>query len=658
MIYAELSSSRTLATMLLMYGLFMFPVLWWIIQKVENFVKQRKLPSIVIVLGVAVLGSVAAWVLQLVEVHLFYVEKKVNFPIGLFEDEFWASVWYVLPTLLLAELQVWHEKVQGKQSLFYLTFIHLSGIVAVGYPLTKIDSMPLKLEHHAQVEQPTNVVLILADDLGYNDISINGNPLINTPHIDAIAQNGVNCKRAYASAPICAPSRAGLLTGRYQQRWGFEFLADPFDLSPRVRQATFERYGSELHRPSWFGRTSLQKRGIHPFAFTLGELLQSMDYATGVVGKWHLGVHPQFRPSNNGFDYHYGIYNAAALYAAIDDPDIVEARLDWSLADQLGWQVLNYNLYHNGDLVNADEHQYEYMTSLFARKSVEYIEEHKDESFFLYVPFTAPHTPFQAPKTYYDQLSHITNHHQRVYYAMILALDDAVGQIKDALERNGLLDNTLIIFSSDNGGATYTRACDNSPFKGGKMSHFEGGTVVPLLMQWGDNLPQNVNYTEAVSLLDIYPTVAAATHAGKASGKDGVNLLPFLEKMLPSDSTDALLSDRTADRVAFPKLETFLKKTSPHDTLYWRSKYEKAVRIGNYKLHINEKENLRYLHDLSVDTSESINLYDRLPSKVQTMESAYAEWERDMLSPFWESNADVKIPLSTQEGSELLFFPW
>ena len=475
-----------------------------------------------------------------------------------------------------------------------------------------------------------NIILIVADDLGYNDISINGNKLIETTNIDQIASNGVNFSRAYATASVCAPSRAAFLTGNYQHRYGFEFLPDLFNLSPRVRKADFKRFGHKDNFPKWYEKSvPVNQRGLDPYVNTIGDYLKKHGYKTSVIGKWHMGSHRKYNPKNFGFDEHYGINGAGSLYAPLNDNSIVESRHTWDFADFITWQVTNYHLEENGKKTVPKNS--EYLTDTFTKKAIDFIKINKSNSFFLHLSHMAPHGPFQAQKKYYDQFSHIEDHNKRVYYAMIKNLDDSIGEIKATLKEEGLLENTLIIFTSDNGGATYTRAADNSPYTGGKMSNFEGGTTVPMMMEWAGKIDKKVTYNNMVSLLDIVPTILDAINSPSAKNKfDGVSLLPYLKSL----------------------------EKKPHQDLFWKTGYVKSIISGDFKLHINEKENLITLNKLDEDPSEENNLISIYPEKASELQKKWNKWNESLKKAKWKSNADVSIPLTNAENSKRHYFPW
>ncbi len=623
----RLFTSESLLRVITLFIIFVFPLLYYL-NKIALNKFSSKLKRIVFM---ALFGSLAAWIIQLIEIHLYHNEINVESPIGLFEDEFIRTIIYVLPTILVAEI-LW-KYLKSKQRIFYsgvfIMFIYCFASFYSSFVFS--DANPAKYsELKNQNTQLPNVILIVADDLGYNDISANGNELIQTTNIDQIGRNGINFSRAYATASVCAPSRAAFLTGNYQHRYGFEFLPDLFNYGPRVRKADFKRFGHQDNFKMWYEKdVPINQRGLDPYVNTIGDYLKKMGYQTSVIGKWHMGTHPKFSPKNYGFDYHYGITGAASLYAPIGKENIVDSKHTWDFADFITWQVSQYYTLENGK--NSIPKKSEYLTDLFTKKAVSYIKENKDRPFFLHLSHMAPHGPFQAQRKYYEMFDHIEDHNKRVYYAMIKNLDDSVGEIKKTLEREGILDNTLIIFTSDNGGATYTRATNNSPYIGGKMSNFEGGTVVPMMMQWNNKIKPQQNYSHIVSLLDIVPTILDAVESPSLSNKyDGVSLLPFFNSI----------------------------NKKPHNELFWKTGYVKSIVSKNYKLHINEKENFKFLINLEKDAEEGNNLISKYPEKAEELTLKLNNWIKDLREPKWDSNADVSIPIDNSENSKTFYFPW
>ena len=345
--------------------------------------------------------------------------------------------------------------------------------------------------------RPPNILLILVDDLGYADTGVYGSTTIPTPHIDALAASGVRFTDAYVTAASCSPSRAGLISGCYQQRFGFEFNTSG---------------GAVTHRES---------RGLDPGAVTIADVFQQAGYATGMFGKWHLGTREYFHPLARGFDEFFGFLAGAHSYFPASRAQPVHATVMRG---------------------NTPVSEPDYLTDAFAREAVRFIDEHQEEPFFAYVAFNAVHTPLEATEEYLARFPVEDNRRQRAYNAMTVALDDAIGAIVGALEEDGLTRNTLVILLNDNGGPVYTQVQSNHPLRLGKLFLFEGGIRVPMIVSWPGVLESGVACSEMVSSLDVFPTVCAAAGIRLPNELilDGVNLTPHLTGDVGTNPHEAL----------------------------------------------------------------------------------------------------------------------
>ena len=334
-------------------------------------------------------------------------------------------------------------------------------------------------------KRPPNIVLLFSDDLGYGDISLYGSKKIPTPNIDALGKQGVRFSNAYVTAASCSPSRAGLMSGRYQQRFGFEFNTAGGAITHR------------LHR------------GLDPSVVTMTDVLKQAGYVTGMFGKWHLGTQPQFHPQARGFDEFYGFLAGAHSFLPSKTPQPFHSTI----------------MRDKSPLIEP-----EYLTDAIARETVNFINANQDKPFFAYVPFNAVHTPIEATKKYQDRFPNETDQTRRDYYAMTSALDDAVGSIVDAIEKHGLSENTLVIFVNDNGGPIYTGVQSNGPLKLGKLFLFEGGIRVPMVIKLPGKFEPDTVYDQSTSTLDLFPTICAAAGIKIPPGinLDGVDLTPFV----------------------------------------------------------------------------------------------------------------------------------
>ena len=333
---------------------------------------------------------------------------------------------------------------------------------------------------------PPNIVLLFADDLGYGDTSLYGSEKIPTPNIDALGKQGVRFSNAYVTAASCSPSRAGLMSGQYQQRFGFEFNTAGGAITHR------------LHR------------GLDPSVVTMADVLKQAGYVTGMFGKWHLGTQPQFHPQARGFDEFYGFLAGAHSFFPAKNPQPFHSTI----------------MRDTSPLIEP-----EYLTDAIARETAAFIDANHTKPFFAYVPFNAVHTPIEATKKYQDRFPDETNHTKRDYYAMTSALDDAVGSIVAAIDKHRLTDNTLVIFVNDNGGPIYTGVQSNGPLKLGKLFLFEGGIRVPMIIKLPGTFGPNSVYDQPASTLDLFPTICgtAGINIPPKINLDGIDLSPFLK---------------------------------------------------------------------------------------------------------------------------------
>lgn len=355
-----------------------------------------------------------------------------------------------------------------------------------GLPLLLAVTLLSLTQATAAAERKPNFLVILADDMGYADLSCTGNTQLRTPHLDALAASGVFCRQAYVSAPYCSPTRSGLMTGRYQTRYGHEF-------NPRPGDWTIPSAGLPTTQATWIGR------------------LRAAGYRTALVGKWHLGESEAQHPLNRGFDEFFGFLGGENRYLASREKPLSIWRGKETVAET------------------------EYLTDALGREAAAFIERNKDQPWFLYLAFNAVHLPQQATERDLQRVPVLEDQRRRTYLAMLAALDDAVGRVMDRLRKCGQEENTLVIFFNDNGGPTApinpnVNGSINTPFRGGKRQLLEGGIRVPFLLSWPGTLPRGKTYDGVISSLDIAPTVLAAAQSPvKAEDQlDGVDVLPFL----------------------------------------------------------------------------------------------------------------------------------
>jgi len=333
----------------------------------------------------------------------------------------------------------------------------------------------------ADVPRKPNIIVFLADDVGYAEFGFQGCKDIPTPHIDSIAKNGVRFTQGYVSGPYCSPTRAGLLTGRYQTRFGHEFNGG--------------------------GATGGKDFGLPVTEKTLADRLKSLGYATCCVGKWHLGHGPQYIATARGFDEFYGTVANTPFF---NPPNFVDTR-------------------KSPDITPIKDDNF-YTTDAYAERAVDWIGKNKDKPFFLYLPFNAQHAPLQATKKYLDRFPNITDERRKTFAAMMSAMDDAVGRVLAKVRDIGQEENTLIFLFSDNGGPTPQTTSRNDPLRGLKATTLEGGIRVPFCVQWKGKIPAGKVYENPIIQLDILPTcIVAAGGTIDAGWKlDGVDLMPYL----------------------------------------------------------------------------------------------------------------------------------
>ncbi len=501
-------------------------------------------------------------------------------------------------------------------------------------------------------DRPPNIVLIVTDDMGFNDISLYnggaGDGTLQTPSIDALAQQGVTFTNGYAANAVCAPSRASIMTGRYSTRFGFEFT--PFYKTG----VTIFRWMEELNPgpvPLFLDEASaatmkpIQELGLPSSEITIAELLKQQGYYTAHVGKWHLGSVNDMVVTNQGFDDSLEL--KGTLYLPQDHPDVVNAKVEGDRIDRMVWATGTYSAAFNG-VGNPGEQLKPkgYLTDYYTDQAVKVIENNRNRPFFLYLAHWGIHNPLQAARADYDALSHIEDHRLRVYSAMIRAVDRSVARVTQALEENGLTDNTLIILTSDNGGAGYLGLPNvNKPYRGWKLNHFEGGTHVPFMAKWPARISAGTSMEDPIHHNDIFTTIAAAAGAQLPQDRkiDGVDLLPYIRK------------------------ET---SGAPHEPLFWREGHQQTVLHQGWKLIRAEQPHLpqpapmaKWLFNLAVDPTEQNNLAAQNSEKLAELEALLAAHNAEQVEPLWPtvSNSPQLIDKTTnepmEEGDEFIYWP-
>lgn len=487
-----------------------------------------------------------------------------------------------------------------------------------------------------------NIIFILADDLGINDVSTFGGGIadgrLQTPNIDRLAAEGANFTQAYAGTASCAPSRAMIMTGRYPSRTGFEFTPTPNGMG-RVVSMFADDMDDGL--PEMFlneeraeGAPIYEEQGLPGSELTIAEVLKDAGYHTVHIGKWHLGRSDEFKPTSQGFDE--SLLMASGLFLPEDDPDVVNAKLDFDPIDKFLWARMQYAAsYNGGDWFEPGG----YLTDYWTDEAIKVIKTNKDNPFFLYLAHWGIHTPLQATREDYEAVGDIQPHRQRVYAAMMRAVDRSVGDIMDALEEEGIADNTIIVFSSDNGGAGYIGIPDvNAPYRGWKLTLFEGGIKVPMFMRWPAQIAPGQEITSPVAHIDLMPTFSAAGQGTIPADLeiDGKDLLPL--------ATGASTQD-------------------PHDAIFWTSAYYRVVRQGDWKLQVSLKPNKSWLFNLADDPTEQVNLADTNEPKVTELKELLDAHTANARAPLYPHTLEAPIAIDKtraekfQDGDELIYWP-
>lgn len=492
-------------------------------------------------------------------------------------------------------------------------------------------------------ERPPNIILILADDMGFNDLSLYnggaGDGSLMTPNIDALGLEGVVFDNGYAANAVCAPSRASIMTGRYSTRFGFEFT--PF---PKIGTTIFQWMldtAKEEPKLKTFIDTELASvmkdmldKGMPSEQITIAEVLKNSGYYTAHIGKWHLGQKEGSHPLDQGFED--SLTMMGTLYLPEDHPQVVNSRNYNAPIDNMVWATGRFSAsYNKSKQFEPDE----YLTDYYTKNAVEVIEKNKNRPFFLYLGHWAIHNPLQSLKSDYDLHSDSGNHGLSVYSGMIEALDRSVGKIVKSLEENGLTENTLIIFTSDNGGAGYIELPDiNKPYRGWKLTHFEGGMHVPFMAKWPSEISKGTRYDKPIHHTDIFHTIAAAVGAKVPDDRklDGVDLMPFVKGV---------------------------NKSVPHETLFWREGHHQTVLHEGWKLIKSGRINKRWLFNLKEDPLEKINLVKENQSKVSELEVLLAKHNAEQAETLWPSVMESPQLIDKhggqeyEEGDEYIYWP-
>lgn len=443
---------------------------------------------------------------------------------------------------------------------------------------------------NAQNNSP-NLIVIMVDDMGYNDVGFNGGLEIPTPNIDRIASNGVKFTNGYTSYSVCGPSRAGFMTGRYGQRFGFE------------------------RNPQY--RTDDPNMGLPKEEKTIAEHLSTVGYTSGIIGKWHLGAHISNHPLNRGFDFFFGHLGGGHTYfpenLMLKDSYFTGDYIPVPLNDgsgktiKLPAETASYRTWimRGHEPIKTEK----YLTDEFSDEAVDFVEKNKNNPFFLFLSYNAPHAPMEATQKYLDRFPNIENKRRKTYAAMVSAVDDGVGKVLDKLKALNLEENTIVVFLSDNGGPETKNGSDNGPLREGKGSIYEGGFRVPFAMQWNGVIKKQ-EFHFPVSALDILGTISSLSNVKVEKDKplDGINLIPYLNGT---------------------------KKGAPHQNIYIR-KFDNdvhMVRDGDIKLVVKWKGSKKELYNLKDDIGESKDLAKQYPDEVERLYTILKNWESELIDP-------------------------
>lgn len=422
---------------------------------------------------------------------------------------------------------------------------------------------------YAQNEQP-NIVLLYSDDAGYADFGFQGSTVMKTPNLDKLCDAGVRFTNGYMSGSSCGPSRAGLFTGRYQQRFGCEENGVDGFMS-KVTALDGEDMGVPLSEKM------------------MGEYLQKLGYKTAYYGKWHLGGADRFHPTKRGYDEFYGFRGGARSYWAYPK--------DYNY--KMNWLEKGFGNYEEPD---------KYLTDKLADEACNFIERNKDTPFLVVLAFNAVHTPMDATDEDMNLYPNLTGLRRKVA-AMTSGLDRACGKVLDKLEELGIDENTIVVFTNDNGGPSDKNGSCNWPLAGTKSNQLEGGIRVPFIMKWPGHIQPQTEYNYPIISLDLIPTFVAAAggNADTLKNLDGVNILPYINGE---------------------------KTERPHETLFWRKEVRAVIRKGDWKL-IRHIDRPAELFNLAEDISERNNLAPQYPQKVAEMFNELYEWELTLERPRW-----------------------
>ena len=488
-------------------------------------------------------------------------------------------------------------------------------------------NIPIEWENgpKTRTSSKPNIIVVLVDDLGFNQISSYGGGMSNgnfkTPNIDKLASDGVLCTNGYSSSPVCSPSRASLLTGRFATRFGYEFTPTTSSMMKAISlfSKKNEVVDGVYHKDRSENIIDIEQMGLPQSEKTIAEMLKPEGYHNIHIGKWHLGHANDFLPRKHGFDESLRM-DQGSLFLPEDDENVINAKLEFDPIDKVLWGNLPYAVnFNEGPRIKPDGHLTDYLTN----EAVKVIEKNKNRPFFLYLAYWAVHSPLQAKKEDYEKLSFIENHDERVLASMVMTVDRGVGKVRDVLKKNNIDDNTIIIFTSDNGAPGYIGLPDlNKPYRGWKLTHFEGGVHVPFIVSYPNKIPKGTTYNGRVSNLDILSTVASVAGVDmnrndlKDIAFDGANIIPYLSGE----------NEGEPERILFNK----------------SGNYSFIIKEG-WKLQVDLVQNKKWLYNLNEDPTEQINLFKSDLEKLNELELILSNKLSEQVKPIWPSLLDWPI---------------
>ena len=512
---------------------------------------------------------------------------------------------------------------------FKFKWYKMPGIISsFKYPIGPNKEIEWQDGPSVRTNEKPNVIVIMVDDLGFNEVSTYGggmgNGRVKTPNIDQLAADGVLCTNGYSATAVCSPSRAALLTGRFPTRFGYEYTPTAPGFGKLISHMTSDEevpalYDAEIEN----SLPPTLEMGLPESEITIAEMLKPQGYHNVHIGKWHLGGEP-FKPTIHGFDESLWLENGS-LFLPEKDNNVVNAKLDHDPIDKFLWGNLPYAVRFND---SNRFHPDGFLTDYFSNEAVKVIEKNKNQPFFLYLAYWAVHTPLQALKSDYDQLNFIEDHTERVQAAMVLAVDRGVGKVRKALKEHGLDENTIIIFTSDNGAPHYVGLPDlNKPFRGWKVTYFEGGVHIPYIVNYPSTIKGGQSYDGRVSNIDVFSTVAHLAGANLPSDRkiDGANLLPFL----------------TGEQEGEPERPLFCKSNT----------YSFLIKDG-WKLQVDELQNKVWLFDLNNDPTEQHNLNTTEKEKLEELQDLRLSILKEQKEPIWKGalSSPVTIDKNLKQG--------